>query len=237
MDDGKRNAAVAKVLAPHGRLRAAINFGNTQLAQADPVTGEARGISVALARELAARLGLELDLVRYTTAGSVVEALGRDEWDIAFLAVDPARAERIAFTSPYIVIEGSYAVHENSSIRSPDEVDRSGVRISLTRGSGYDLFLTRTIKHAALVRSATVDEAIREFAAGTCEVLASITHSLLIYARKTKGMRLLEPSFMTIGHAMAVPKGRSEAAAYVNAFIDGIRAASFVAENMGDAAG
>src|SRR3569832_552936 len=127
MDERERNAAVAKVLAPHGRLRAAINFGNTQLAQADPELDEARGISVALARQLAGRHGLQLELVRYTTAGNGVEALGRDEWDIAFLAVDPARAERIAFTSPYIVIEGSYAVHEGSSIRSPDAVDRSGV--------------------------------------------------------------------------------------------------------------
>ncbi|MGN6572305.1 MAG: transporter substrate-binding domain-containing protein [Pseudolabrys sp.] len=236
MDERPVSAAVAKALAPHGRLRAAINFGNTQLAQADPATGDAKGISVALARRLAARLGLELELVRYTTAGNVVEALGRDEWDIGFLAVDPARAERIDFSPPYIVIEGSFAVHETSSIRTVGEVDRPGVSISLTRGSGYDLFLTRTIKAAALVRSATVDEALDAFAAGKCDVLASIKHSLLLYARRTPGMRLLEPSFMSIGHAMAVPKGRTEASAYMNGFIDEIRASNFVAENMGDAA-
>jgi polar amino acid transport system substrate-binding protein len=236
MSTPEPNASVGKILAPRGRLRAAINFGNTQLAQSDAATGEAKGISVALARRLAERLGLELELVRYTTAGSVVEALGRDEWDIAFLAVDPARAERIDFTSPYILIEGSYAVHGTNSIRSVDEVDRPGVRISLTRGSGYDHFLTRTIKSATLVRSATAPEAIREFVVGNCEVLASIKHSLLLYARKIAGMRLLEPSFMSIGHAMAVPKGRAEAATYVSAFIDEIRSSAFVAENMADTA-
>jgi polar amino acid transport system substrate-binding protein len=235
MDEQELSAAVCKVLAPRGRLRAAINFGNTQLAEADPVTSEAKGISVVLARRLAARLDLPLELVRYTTAGKVVDAVGRDEWDIAFLAVDPERAERIDFSPPYIVIEGSFAVHDRSPIRSAEEVDRPHVRISLTRGSGYDLFLTRTIRAATLVRAPTVEDAINEFSRGRCDVLASIKHSLLHYARKTAGMRLLEPSFMSIEHAMAVPKGRAQAVAYVSAFIDEVRASNFVAENMAGA--
>lgn len=237
MQERDVSSSIGEALAPRGRLRAAINFGNTQLAQAEPVTGEAKGISVALAKRLAARLGLQLDLVRYTTAGGVVDALSRDEWDIAFLAIDPARAERIDFSKPYIVIEGSYAVRENAPIRNVNEVDRPGVRISLTRGSGYDLFLTRTIKSATLVRATTVAEAMDAFAAGNCGVLASIKHSLVQYSKRIAGVRLLEPSFMSIEHAMAVPKGRAEAAAYVNAFIEEIRASSFVADHMADAAG
>lgn len=236
MKDGEVTSDIRETLAPHGRLRAAINFGNSLLAQEDPSTGEAKGVSVALARELAARMGLPVEIVGYATAGSVVEALSRDEWDVGFLAIDPLRAKLIDFTTPYIVIEGSYAVRMESPIQSADDVDRTGVRISLTRGSGYDLYLTRTITRATLVRSATVNEAMNAFAAGDCEVLASIKHSLMQYLSKNPDARLLQPSFMSIEHALAVPKGRAAGAAYVNAFVEEIKATSFVIDRVNSVA-
>ncbi len=234
-EGGRSPVDIREALAPRGRLRAAINFGNSLLAQADPVTGEAGGISVALTRELAARLTLPVEIVRYTTAGSVVDALNRDEWDIGFLAIDPLRAELIDFTAPYIVIDGNYAVRQESLIENLSDVDRSGVRISLTRGSGYDLYLTRAIKHATLVRSATVSDAIKAFASWDCEVLASIKHSLMQYLDQTPGLRLIEPSFMSIKHALAIPNGRTEAAAYVSAFIEEVKTTKLVAARLNDA--
>jgi ABC-type amino acid transport substrate-binding protein len=103
-------------LAPNGTLRAAINFGNTVLAQKDPKTGEARGVSVDLARELAWRLQVPLDIVPYDAAGKVTADATKNVWDVAFFAIDPKRGEDVAYSAPYVIIEGGYAVPASSSI-------------------------------------------------------------------------------------------------------------------------
>src|SRR2546423_8448447 len=128
-----------KEIAPSGKLRAAINFGNPVLAQRDPATGEPRGVSVDLARELGRRLGLPVELVAYEAAGKVVDAVKTGAWDVAFLAIDPERAGEIAFTAPYVVIEGTYAVPADSPLRAIEDVDRDGVRIAVGAKSAYDL--------------------------------------------------------------------------------------------------
>ena len=145
-------ADVVRDLAPTGKLRAAINLGNMVLAQKDPASGELRGVTADLARELGRRLGLPVELVPFDAAGKVFDALKNGVWDIAFLAIEPVRAAEIAFTAPYVIIEGVYMVPTNSSLRTVEEVDRDGVRIAVNKGSAYDLFLTRTLKHAQLVR-------------------------------------------------------------------------------------
>src|SRR5438876_2859042 len=145
-------AEVVRDLAPTGKLRAAINLGNMVLAQKDPASGEPRGITVDLARELGRRLGLPVELVPFDAAGKVFEALKAGAWDIAFLAIEPVRAAEIAFTAPYVIIEGVYMVPVSSPLRAVDQVDRDGVRIAVNKGSAYDLFLTRTLEHAQLVR-------------------------------------------------------------------------------------
>src|SRR5215510_10912739 len=150
-----------KDLAPTGRLRAAINFGNPVLAQKDPATGEPRGVSGELARELAHRLGVAITFVPFETAGKVVDASG--SWDVAFLAIDPVRAAGIDFTAPYVVIEGTYMVPDNSPWRTIQDVDRDGVRVAVGRGSAYDLYLTRALKHAKLVREPSSAEALALF--------------------------------------------------------------------------
>ena len=139
-------------LAPTGKLRAAINFGNPVLAQKDPATGEPRGVSVDLARELGRRLGVPVVLVTFDAAGKVFDALKTGSWDIAFMAIDPARAAEIVFTAPYVVIEGTYLVPADSALRTIEDVDRDGVRVAVGNKSAYDLYLTRTLKRAQLVR-------------------------------------------------------------------------------------
>lgn len=148
-------AAVAD-LAPTGRLRAAINFGNPILAARNAATGEPRGVSVDLSRELARRLGVPVELVTHDAAGKVVDGLKAGAWDVAYLAIDPARAVDISYTAPYVVIEGAYLVLEGSPIRSNADVDRIGTRIVVGNGSTYDLFRSRELKHATLVRAAGV---------------------------------------------------------------------------------
>src|SRR5258707_494565 len=151
MADGISPDLVAE-LAPTGRLRTAINFGNAVLAQQDPAGGPPRGVSAELARELALRLGVGIDYVTFDAAGKVFEALKAGLWDIAFLAIDPVRAGGIDFTAPYVMIEGTYLVPKDSALRTIADVDRDGVRVAVAQGSAYDLYLTRALKHAKLVR-------------------------------------------------------------------------------------
>ncbi len=144
---------VLKDLAPTGKVRAAINLGNQVLAQKDPATGEPKGITPDLARELGKRLGVPVQLVPFDAAGKVFEAAKSGQWDIAFLAIEPVRAAEIEFTEPYVIIEGTYLVHVNSPLKSVGDVDRAGIKIAVGRGAAYDLYLTRTLKNATLIRA------------------------------------------------------------------------------------
>ena len=146
---------VVTELAPSGKLRAAINFGNSVLAQKDPATGEPRGVSAELAREVAKRLAVPIEFITFDAAGKVFDALQKGAWDIAFLAIDPVRAAGIDFTAPYVVIEGAYVVPVDSPLKTVEDVDRDGVRVAVARASAYDLYLTRALKHAKLVRESS----------------------------------------------------------------------------------
>ena len=176
---------VVSSLAPTGKLRAAINFGNGVLAQKDPATGEPRGVSADLANELAKRLGVPVEFVTFEAAGKVFEALKAGAWDIAFLAIEPVRAAEIDFSPPYVLIEGTYMVPKDSPLKAVEDVDRAGVRIAVGRASAYDLYLTRTIKNATLVRAATGGgkAMIDLFNADKLEAVAGVKQPLVEYAR------------------------------------------------------
>ncbi|MFC0409619.1 ABC transporter substrate-binding protein [Roseomonas elaeocarpi] len=225
---------VAASLAPGGTLRVAINLGNPVLAQRDPVGGEPRGVSVALAREVGRRLGLPLRITTFNGAGAVTDAGRRGEWDIAFLAIDPVRAEGITFSPPYVVIEGVYAVAEDSPLRSVDEVDRAGVRVSVGRGSAYDLFLTRTLRQAEILRVGTSAEALQGFGSGALEVVAGVRQPVAAYVNSHPGLRLIPGRFMVIEQAVALPLGRDVAAHWVRNFVEEAKASGFVARALRD---
>jgi polar amino acid transport system substrate-binding protein len=179
-------------LAPGGTLRAAINFGNPILAYRDPATGEPRGVSVDLAREAGRRLGVPVGLVTFTSAGQVVEAVKARSVDLAFVAIDPVRGADTEYTPPYVIIEGAYMVRNDSPIRRNEEVDRPGNRIVVGKGSAYDLYLTREIKAAALVRAPTSPEVTPLFMSQQLEVAAGVRQQLEADARKTPGVRMLD---------------------------------------------
>ena len=225
--------AVLREMAPTGRLRAAINFGNTVLAQ----TGEAgapQGITVDLAREISARMGLGLDLVPFEAAGKVFEALKSTSWDIAFLAVEPVRAAELEFTAPYVILEGTYMVSKDSTLKKIADVDRPGVRIAVGRGSAYDLFLTRTIKHATVVpaHAGGPQAMIELFLRDKLEAVAGVRGWLVDHAAKDSNVRVMDGSFMQIEQAVAVPKGRMAAADYLRGFVEEVKASGFVAEAL-----
>jgi polar amino acid transport system substrate-binding protein len=219
-------------LAPKGRLRAAINFGNSVLAQQDPGGGEPRGVSAELARELARRLGVGIDYVTFDAAGKVFEALKAGLWDIAFLAIDPVRAAGIDFTAPYVVIEGTYVVRKDSPLRTIEDVDRDGVRVAVAQGSAYDLYLTRALAHAKLVRQPSGPESLEMFVREGLEAAGGVRQPIVAFAQAHPGMRVIPGRFMAIEQAMGTVKGRAAGVAYLRAFIEEMKATGFVARAL-----
>lgn len=225
--------SLATSFAPTGTLRAAINLGNPILAGTDPATGRPRGVSVDLARAFAGRLGVPIELVAFDAAGKSVEAIAADRADIGFFAVDPLRAAHIAFSAPYVLIEGCYLVRDASPILSNDDVDRAGHRVAVGTDSAYDLFLTRELKHASIVRAPTSPTVMAAFIDQALEVAAGVKQQLQADMRHLPGLRLLDGRFMLIRQAMGTPKGRGvEAARFLAAFVEDMKASGFVAEAL-----
>jgi polar amino acid transport system substrate-binding protein len=222
--------AVAPVaqIAPSGKLRAAINFGNPILAIRGP-GGQPTGVSVDLSMELGRRLGVPVELVTFTSAGRVVDAVKNAEVDIGFVAIDPVRGADILQTPPYVVIEGAYLVRNDSPIRRNEDVDRAGNRVVVGNGSAYDLYLTRELKNAKLFKAPSSPDVTDVFLAQKMEVAAGVKQQLEADARRVAGVRLLDGRFMVINQAMGLPKGRDAGARYVSAFVQEMKASGFVA--------
>ena len=221
--------AVIKAFTPTGRLRAAINLGNPVLAYRS-TSGVAGGVSVDLARELARVLGVGLDLVTFDAAGKSVAAVSADEADFGFFAIDPLRGAAIAFTAPYVLIEGFYMVRQDSPVRSNAQVDAATNRVVVGKGSAYDLFLTRELQHAQIVRAPTSAAVVSTFLDSGAEIAAGVKQQLESDGAKVGGVRLLGERFMVIQQAMGVPKSRgAEAAAFLARFVEEMKASGFVA--------
>ena len=220
---------VIRELTPTDELRAAINLGNPVLAQRDHATGAPRGVSVDLAHELGRRLGVGVRLVTFDAAGKMFAALAGGGWDVAFLARDPARAAEILFTAPYLLIEGTYLVKGTAPFRAVEDLDRPGVRISVGRGAAYDLYLSRTLKHAELVRSETSVGAVEIFLRATVDAAAGVKSLLANHARSHPGVRVIEGCFTTIEQAVGTPRERVHAAHYLQTFIEELKGNGFIA--------
>ena len=224
--------AAVSDLAPTGKVRAAINFGNAVLAQRDPATGEARGVSVDLARELGRRLGVPVELVYFESAGKVNEAAKENKWDIGFFAIDPVRAKEVHFTPPYVLIEGTYLVFKDSPYRTVDDLDREGVRIVVAKGSAYDLHLGRTLKKAKLVVVPTTPAVAPHFVKEKFEAGAGIKQGLGRFAAENPQTRLVDGRFMVIEQAMGTLRGREAGGRYLSEFIEEMKSSGFVARAL-----
>jgi ABC-type amino acid transport substrate-binding protein len=226
-------STLRQAFAPTGTLRASINLGNPILAGQNAQTGSAQGVSVDLAKELARRLDLALELVVFDTAGKSVDAVTNEKADFGFFAIDPLRGQGIAFTAAYVLIEGSYLVQQESKLQSNEEVDRAGTRVTVGLGSAYDLFLTRELKHAEIVRAPSSPTVVDVFMAQGLEVAAGVRQQLEADMQRFAGLRLLPGRFMVIQQAMGLPKGRSpEASQYLSAFVEEMKASGFVVAAM-----
>jgi polar amino acid transport system substrate-binding protein len=225
------SAAARAELGGTGKLRAAINYGNPILA-ARGADGQPSGLSVDLAQEAGRRLGLPVELVTFTSAGNTVEAVKARQVDLAFVAIDPVRAADMEYTAPYVIIEGAYLVRNNSPLQRNEHVDRPGTQVAVGRGSAYDLYLTRELKSAALVRVPTSPEVVDAFLARKLDVAAGVKQQLEADARRVGGVRLLPGRFMVIQQAMGVPKGRTAAQAWLSTFVEEMKASGFVASAL-----
>jgi ABC-type amino acid transport substrate-binding protein len=227
------DSAVIKAFTPTGVLRASINVGNPLLAKASPHGGEPTGVSVDLARAFAQRLEVAIEFLVFDSAGKSVQAVTDDQADIGFFAIDPLRGAGISFTAPYVLIEGCYLVRESSTLTHNDEVDREGVTVTVGLGSAYDLYLTRELKHANIVRAPTSPAVVDTFIAKEADVAAGVKQQLEADAYTRAGLRLLPGRFMVIQQAMGVPKRRGEPAAeFLRAFVEEMKISEFVADAL-----
>ncbi len=223
------DAQLRTAFAPTGKLRVVINLGNPILSKATP-DGSATGVSVDIGRLLAERLDVECVLTIVDAAGKSVDLIGDEQVDVGFFAIDPVRGARIAFTAPYVLIEGTYLVRDHDPIRTIDAVDRPGRRVVVGHGSAYDLFLTRDIQQAEIVRVPGAQAVIETFLQDPAAVAAGVRQVLEAEARRLPGLRVLDGRFMTIRQAVGVPKSRGPAAAaYLADFVEILKADGFVA--------
>jgi polar amino acid transport system substrate-binding protein len=226
------SAEVLAAFTPTGRLRASINLGNPILAGRD-AAGAPAGVSIDLARAFAERLGVDADLVLFDTAAKSVEAVRAGQADIGFFAIDPLRGEGIRFTAPYVLIEGCYLVRADSALQRNEEVDAPGRTVVVGQGSAYDLFLTRTLQAATIVRAPSSPAVVQTFLDQSAEVAAGVKQQIEAEAAQRGGLRLLPGRFMVIQQAMGLPAGRGEAAqAVLAAFVEDMKASGFVAEAL-----
>lgn len=224
-------ASIRSDLAPTGMLRAGLNHSNFLLVQVDPVTERPTGIAADLARELGARLGVPVELVSYDSPGKMAEAAQNGVWDIAFLGAEPARANQIHFTAAYLEIEATYLVPAGSPIKTVEDVDRAGVRIAVSNKSAYELYLSRNIQHAKLIKVDGVDASYDIFVADKLEALAGLRPRLVTDVERLPGSRVLDGRFTAVQQAIGTPRNRSEATArFLREYVEDVKASGLVGQ-------
>ncbi len=221
--------AVRADLAPTGQLRAGVNYGNFILATKDRATGESRGVAVDLLQDLGRRLGVPVEIVAYDSVAVMGDAAPTGVWDIAFLGSDPAREALMSFTAAYLEIEATYLVRAGSPLRTIADVDREGVRVAAPARAAYELFLSRGLKRAQLVRAPNGDAAIELFTSGKVEALAGLRQGLIGLAAKHPGSRILDGQFFGVQQAVGVPKGREAGIQYLRGFVEEAKGSGLVA--------
>jgi polar amino acid transport system substrate-binding protein len=218
-------------LAPTGKLRAAINYGNVLFTKRN-ASGEASGIVIDLARELGRQLGVPVELVAFDSGGQMTEGLKKGGWDVAFMAYESARESEVHFAGAFAEIESTYLVPAESPLRNVSEVDREGVRIAVSAGGGNDLFLTRTIKHAQLVRATGTAATQKMFIADKLDAYAGLRPALIEYSAKLPGTRVLDGRYTVIPYSAGIARGREAGHRYLRNFIEDAKASGFVARSI-----
>jgi polar amino acid transport system substrate-binding protein len=217
-------------LAPTGTLRVALNMSNFLLTATEPTTNEPRGIAADLGRELGQRLGVPVALLPYANPGALADAATAGVWDVGFIGAEPQRADTIDFTAAYVEIEATYLVPPGSPLQTIADVDRPGVRIVAPARSAYELYLSRTLQHAQLIREQGGENAFKRFVEDHLDALAGLRPRLVIDQEAVPGSRLLDGRFTAVQQAAGTPKGRPAGAQYLRAFIEEVKTTGLVAQ-------
>lgn len=212
--------AIAAELAPTGMLRAGINIQNSLLVSGRDDTGDPVGVAPGMARAIAERLGVPLCLVPYENAQRLGDAVDDDAWDIGLIGAEPARAVRIAFTAAYCEIEATYLVPFGSPLQDIADVDRPGIRIAVSAGSAYDLWLTRNLRYAELVPAPNISKSRDVFVEQSLDALAGLRTGLLAEAQTLPGSRLLDGRFTTVQQAVGTCRANIAGTAFLDAFVE-----------------
>lgn len=227
-------AALRSEFAPTGTLRVGLNMSNFLLTRTDAASGKPLGVAHDLGQELARRLGLPVVFVPHPNPGALADAANKNIWDVGFLGAEPQRANEIDFTAAYVEIESTYLVPAGSSLKHANEVDRKGVRIIVPAKAAYELYLTRTIKNAELVAEPGADASFKRFVDEKFDALAGLKPRLISDQAKLPGSIIVEGCFTAVQQAAGVPKGRNNAAKYLAAFIEDVKASGLVAKAIAD---
>jgi polar amino acid transport system substrate-binding protein len=224
------NAEIIRQLAPKGVLRAGINLSNFLLVTGRGETGDPVGVAPDMARAIAEKLGVGVRYVPFATPGELADALEHDAWDIGLIGAEPARAEKIAFSSAYVEIEATYLVRADSGLREAAEADRAGVRIAAKSRAAYELWLARNLRQATLVATETHEEALAQLASGTVDALAGLRTGLIGDAQTLPGARVLEGKFTAVQQAVGTARKNAAAAEFLRGFVEEAKASGLVAK-------
>jgi len=222
------SSAARAELAPGGKLRVGLNYGNFLLVLKDGPGGEPRGIAPDLGRELAKRVGVPLEFVKFEQAGKLADAVKDGKCDVGFLGAEPQRANEIAFTSAYLEIPVTFLVPAGSPIKAIGDVDREGVRIAVSERSAYDLYLSRNLRKAQLVRAQGIDASYELFVREKLDVLAGLKPRLVSDAEKLAGSRVLDGQITGVQQAVGTPKARAAAAQFLSTFVEDLKQSGLV---------
>ena len=220
-----------KELSPTGKLRVGLNMSNFLLTAKDD-QGAPIGLAADLGRELGRRLQLEVELIAYPNPGALADDANKGKWDVGFLGAEPQRANEIDFTAAYVEIEATYLLPPGSSLQSIAEVDAKGIRIAVPEKSAYELYLTRSLTQATLIKEKGADNAFKKFVDEKLDALAGLRPRLVTDQDSLPGSKILSGNFTAVQQAAGTPKGRPAGAQYLKAYIEDVKASGFVAATI-----
>ncbi|KQZ13240.1 hypothetical protein ASD44_03515 [Mesorhizobium sp. Root554] len=225
-------AAILAELAPTGKLRFALNHGNAVLVNPGSTAHAPSGVSVDLAEAFAAALGVAGEFVHYSKAGDVSDSVAANDWDVCFLAIDPLRAQDIAFTEPYVAIDGNFMVPAASPVREAPDIERLGLTVGVTRGSAYSLCLLRESRRATIKQYDSAAQVTAGLVARDIDAMGGVRQAMQAVAAANTGCRIVEPPFMSILQAVGTRTGRPLAQSFADSFVREMKASGFVKEAL-----